>query len=1434
MKDHLLALVPSSNTCRPQPVAAEQPFTYQPRPVADTAIPRRGATDPLVLSFAQQRLWFIQQLAPDGTFYTLPTALRLHGVLNRSALQTALTHLIERQATLRTRFPAVHGVPIPELCDPSALVLSQIDLSTYPAAEREVQLRQQVQAALLQPFQLDQEIPLRVQLYRLAEQEHLLLFVLHHIAIDRWFSPILRQEFSHFYQAACRGENPSLPPLAIQYTDFALWQQRSYQEGKWQTQLDYWKTQLSGELPILELLGDRPRLLPQSVVETRPGGKVTLVLSPTLTTELKSLARQTKTTLFMTVLAAFNILLYRYSGQDDIIIGTPMTNRDRVEVEGLMGFFANTLPIRSDLRGNPTVRELLARVRSLTLNAYANRDLPFEKMVEAIRPVRDLDRQTIFQVMLVFGESDSTAYQLAELQIAEEPIEKGIAEFDLMLDLVGKPTGLQATLHYRLDLFDGTTMERMLTHFQEIIAAMVATPDQTIAQLPLLTEAEREQQLQVWNQTQVVHEQPLLLHRLIEKQCQARPQHTALLYREQQVTYGELNQQANQLARFLIRKGVQAETLVAICLPRSPQIVATMLAVLKAGGAFLLLDPTWPAERRAQIYRQSKVTFLLTDAAAEHADFTWDALEQLDLQQERAAWQGEASHDLTVAVAPEQLAYVVYTSGSTGEPKGVMCTHQAMANYVMFYARMIALTPQDRRLQFGSVGSEHFIAEVINTLCNGAGLFFRPQETPTITEFLQLLTDHHLTTTSLPVAYWQQWVQTLAAGTGTIPPSLRVVVTGMEQVPSDAFRIWQQAIGNRLAWFNVYGPVETTCVSTTYKADFSDDQLPSRIPIGRPIDNVCNYILDQQMQPVPIGVAGELYIGGMGLARGYLNQPALTSEKFVANPFGPGRLYRTGDFARYLPSGDIVFLGRRDHQVKLRGYRVELGEIEASLAEHPALTQAAVLADTSEAGAKGLIAYVVAEPAQTSPTPQSLRQYLATKLPSYMIPAAFIIIETMPLTPSGKVDRQTLAKTYPAASLATRAGEENIVPPRTELEVALAQLWSQLLGIEQVGIESNFFELGGHSLLAVRLLAEIERQFDAKPTLSAFFVEPTIAYLARALAPTHAVQPDKLGAAFNTLSPRQQEAVKQLNVALADPAGPQRWRTLAQRNHWHRRRRLLHGLAQALPYSLTHQSLAWLCRSAPWRQRVYPKQLSLTQAFLTQLATVADTPWRPDDEAILSKSLFYNTVQQYHIRQHGSQQAAEAAIVGLERLAAAQAKAQGVVLVQHHHTANASLRLPEGSPTATVGGIHHYLAYFQIQNETLQNSLYANQLHTARQILQAGGRVRIAPDGHYGASTAQTYAFLGRRRPFFSSFAELALMTNALVMPVAVSTNHAGCTQFHFIAPLDAGEPTTPHAQRVEKIVAQYVAFLRQQWIEAPWLVPWHQMERHLTYPLLQ
>ncbi|MCX6046750.1 MAG: amino acid adenylation domain-containing protein [Chloroflexi bacterium] len=1056
----------------------------------------RSAQEPGLLSSAQQRLWFIHQLNPASPVYHMPKVLRLKGPLNRHALQRALDQIVERHRVLRTVFPAIDGVPRQVTEPPRPVHIAWQDLAEHPANERETIARGLVRQAIHQPFDLTKDLMVRVWLIRLRDDDHVLLLVIHHIATDGWSMRVLEKEFSQLYTAACANQPFALPNLPLQYAEYSLWQRQQLTTDRLTAQLAYWQQQFVNSPPLLDLPVDRPRALSQ----TDDGAHEVRSLPPSLTAATRAFCRRENVTLFMTLIAAFQTLLQRYTGQDEIVIGTPIANRIPVETERLIGFFVNTLALRGNLAGDPTVRELLNRVRQMALDAYDHSELPFEKLLEELAVTRDPSHHPMFQVMFALQNLPDITLTLPDLTIEPFKIDKGTAPFDLYMTITDSKGELKVALYYKTDLFDQATVRRMLGHFITLLTALTAdhpSPgQQRLSQLPILPDEERQQLLVDWNATQTPPATVLYIHQRFEAHCQRYPDQIALIYQGAHLSYAALNQRANQLAHYLQKQGVGSvdteRSLVAICLPRTPEAAMAMLAVLKAGGAFICLDPSWPAERLALICQQTQTNWVITSRNAP-ADLPAIPV-RIDLEAVEERLQQECMANLTTPISPEDLAYVVYTSGSTGQPKGIMATQQGIANYSLFSARTFAVSSTDRRLQFSPFGSEHFIADVMVYLSAGATLVFKPDDYAfSIQEFLHFLAEQKISIASLPSAYWHQWAMSMAIDMAPLPAHLRLVITGMDVVQAEAFALWQAKIGSRVRWINVYGPAETTCASTFYEADFATAAQWPRVPIGRPIANTTLYVLDAALNPTPIGVPGELYIGGAGVARGYINQPALTAEKFIPDPFSDqpaARLYRTGDLVRYLPSGNLDFLGRKDQQVKVRGFRIELQEIEVQLNHHPAI-QAAVVITWADQGDKQLVAYIVPVVGEIVET-QVLRAYLKQKLPSYMIPTLFVPLSALPLTPNGKLDRRALP--VPDFDRTTIAAD--FVAPRHLLEAQVAAIWCEILAVETIGIHANFFELGGHSLLATRIIARVDRLFNVEFPLRKLFEAPTIAEMA--------------------------------------------------------------------------------------------------------------------------------------------------------------------------------------------------------------------------------------------------------------------------------------------------------------------------------------------------
>jgi amino acid adenylation domain-containing protein len=1083
------------------------------RPVSPPLVPvprgPLGGQVELPLSFTQRRLWILDQLEPGSFAYNLASALRLHGALAAGALGQALAEIVRRHESLRTVFPAVEGEPLQVVLPAGERPLPLVDLAALPAPEGVAEAGRLAAEEALRPFDLTRGPLLRTVLLRLAESEHALLLTFHHIVTDGWSMGIFTRELTELYRAFAAGSPSPLRELSLQYADFAVWQ-RGWLKGEvLAEQLRYWSAALAGAPPVLELPADRPR----PAVQSHRGGRRWLTLPRELAARLAVESRHLEVTPFMALLAAFAALLRRYAGEEDLVVGTPIANRGRHELEELIGFFANTLALRVDAAGDPPFAELARRVRRTALGAYAHQDLPFERLVDELQPERNLGQSPVFQVMFILQNVPPPSLELGDLTFSGMEVEEGKAQFDLTLTLMETAGELLARLEYSSDLFDAATAERLMGHFGNLVAGALAEPRARLSALPLLSDAERRELLVAWNDTRVDFPAELTVHELFEASARRTPDAVAVSCGSRSLRYRELDERADRLARRLARLGVGPEVRVGLCLERTPEMVVALLAVLKAGGAYVPLDPAHPRERLGWIVEDAGAPVLVADrgslaALPEHRATVVDPAEE--------GTDEAGAAGLPHRAGPENLAYVIYTSGSTGRPKGVEVRHRGVVNYLSSMARRPGLDERDTVLALTTLSFDIAVTELLLPLAVGARIELVDRETAADAERLAAVIESAgVTVVQATPATWTLLLEGGWAGW----PGLRALAGG-EALPASLAERLLERVG---ALWNVYGPTETTVWSTLHPIAAGE----RRVPIGRPLANTTIHLVDQGGEPAPVGVPGELCIGGEGLARGYLGRPDLTAERFVPDPFGVagGRLYRTGDLARRLAGGDLEFLGRIDHQVKVRGFRIELGEIEAALAQQPGVARSAVVVREGESR---LAAFLVAEPGAELEV-AALRAGLKERLPDYMVPAAFATLAALPLTPSGKVDRRALSRLPLDASHGLAGEERELAAPRNEVEAILAGIWAEVLGRDRVGIHDNFFELGGDSILGIRLVARA-RKAGIRFSPRNLFQHQTIAGLA-------AVAEAEPAEGSSTLQP----TAFQRWLLAAGPAALQRW-----------------------------------------------------------------------------------------------------------------------------------------------------------------------------------------------------------------------------------------------------------------------------------------------------
>lgn len=1046
---------------------------------AKQEIPKRLTNEELPLSFAQQRLWFLDQFEPGETAYSMPRAIRFFGNLNAQALELALAELIGRHESLRTTFEAHEGRPRQIIGPVLPFALTTTDLSNLPAAQREQQARQLAQAEVERPFDLRSGPLFRIELLRLADNSHVLLWNMHHIISDGWSMGILLSELGKVYGCFNRGEPPTLAPLPIQYADYAIWQREWLSGERLAEQITYWREQLAGAPAVLELPLDHQRPAHQNF----RGHTHRMRVGADLAAQIKEMSRKSGGTLFMALLATFTLLLHRYSRQRDIVVGTPVAGRNRSEVEALIGFFVNTLVLRTKIDSRWSFQELLSATREICLQAYAHQDMPFEKLVEELQPERSLSHAPLCQVAVALQSVSQPVPRLVGLEASPFELNRDTAKFDLMLSFAESRGGdLRGTFQYASDLFEAATIERMAVHYQQLLRTVVDHPERNIGELSMLSGDEKHQLLVEWNQTQQEYAPAGSLHQLFEEQVARRPEAVALVSGTAEVTYDELNARANRLGNYLRAAGVGPESLVGVCLDRSLEMVVALLAVLKAGGAYVPIDPRYPSERIAFLLEDTRTMLLITQESLRALAHPGTRILSVDGEQARIAAADDTNPEhLPVA---DNLAYIIYTSGSTGKPKGVAITHRSAITLMQWARECFSAPDLAGVLASTSICFDLSVFELFVPLSWGGKI---------------ILGQNALSLLDLPAANQVTLINTVPSAMTELlrlkklPASVKTVNLAGEALLKPLVRlVYEHPSVDKV--LNLYGPSEDTTYSTCAVMSRDSDETP---PIGRPVANTRVYILDDYLQVMPVGAAGELYLSGAGIARGYLNRPDQTAELFLPDPFSPvsgDRMYKTGDLARYQPEGSLMYLGRMDQQVKIRGFRIELREIEAVLAEHSLVKESVVVVRNGPSEVPQLVAYAAAKQ-EGELSANELRNYLTEKLPEYMVPSVFVLLDSLPLTPNGKVDRQAL----PDADLAGSSLAETFVAPQTPVEEILAIIWRELLRVETIGMNDNFFRMGGHSLLATQVISRIRELLLVDLPLRVLFEAPTIAELSAAL-----------------------------------------------------------------------------------------------------------------------------------------------------------------------------------------------------------------------------------------------------------------------------------------------------------------------------------------------
>ena len=1057
-------------------------------PSPDQIIGARERVSPAPMSFAQQRLWLLAQIESETSAYNVSDVVRIRGPLDAMALANSIAAFVQRHESLRTTFAMIDGEPVQIIAPEGAVAMDVLDLRDTPAAEREGRARALVSAEANRPFDLARGPLVRATLVRVDEEEAFFVLVRHHIINDAWSNGIYYRELAELYRAFHEGTSHRLAPLAIQYADFTVWQRKRLHGGGLERELAYWKQQLDGAPALVDIVGDRPR----PPVQTFAGALETIVVSAPVMKALEKIGLLRRASKFMVVLAAFDVLLARYTGRTDLVVGTPIANRTLDELEPIVGFFINTLPLRVQIDGTESFATTLERVRSVALDAFDHQELPFEKLLEALHPGRSLSHAPLVNVFFVMQTEAEGGFAIDGLVVSPVTIERTTSKFDLTLHVYADDAGLKCTFEYATDMFEASTIRRMLAAFRTLLESIARNPDIPVSQLALVDGRERHRLLVEFNASAMAPRTtsaPLHVHAAFEERAASAPEAVALRLGEETLTYGSLNARANQIARYLRAAGAGPDVPVGICVDRSFDMIAAVLGIVKSGAAYVPLDPAYPRQRLAAM--AADLAVLVTQH--HHVDVLPWVATTICLDDE--AIVNHASCNLDLVPKSIDLAYVIHTSGSSGKPKGVAMPHGPLANLLAWQQRRSAATPRAKTLQFASLSFDVSFQEIFSTLGEGGVLVLTTDaERRDMSALLDLVLREGIERIFLPFVVLQQFVD-VALARQKFPESLSSIITAGEQLKiTTALRSFFAALPNcRLD--NQYGPTEAHVVSAYALAGPVRD-WPAVPPIGRPIDNTQLYILDEIRQPVPIGVSGELYIGGAGLARGYLSRPDLTDERFVPDPFsidGRERLYRTGDVARFRDDGTIDFLGRADRQVKIRGFRIELADVEVAISSCPGVRDAVVVASSDRERPAELVAYVVLDP-RTSIRENDVRVAASRLLPDYMIPSHVIAVGALPITTNGKLDVAALPA--PVAQHASVAAPADVDNP---LHMQLIALWERLLGQTGITIDDNFFELGGHSLLAVVMMNAIEETFGRRLRVAALFREPTIAAMAALL-----------------------------------------------------------------------------------------------------------------------------------------------------------------------------------------------------------------------------------------------------------------------------------------------------------------------------------------------